>query len=165
MPSTRPRSTIRLRLVGPYDLRALAGIHDVCFGSESWGERSLAEVIRMPGALGRVAIDAGKGDRAPVGFHLCRVAGTEAELLTVAVLPDRRREGVGRLLLQDFVRTALAAGSTTAFLEVAEDNDPAFQLYRDLGFEQVGRRVNYYRRPGGLWIAARVLRRDLACPG
>jgi len=51
------------------------------------------------------------------------------------------------LLLTNFVRVAHQRGTREVFLEVRESNAVALSLYRELGFEQTGRRPNYYRDP------------------
>jgi ribosomal-protein-alanine N-acetyltransferase len=56
---------------------------------------------------------------------------------------------------------AAAAGSQTAFLEVAADNAGAIALYDASGFEAAGRRAGYYARQEGPAADALVLRRTL----
>ena len=94
------------------------------------------------------------------GFILCRVAADEAEVLTLAVLPEARRRGVGGALLTSALALALAWGVRTFFLEVAEDNPAALALYQGAGFGPIGRRPGYYRRASGS-VAAIVLSRRL----
>ncbi|MCB2127914.1 MAG: GNAT family N-acetyltransferase [Rhodobacteraceae bacterium] len=86
---------------------------------------------------------------APEGFLIGRIVAGEAEILTLAVDPDRRRQGVGSQLTGRFMAWAEAAGATRAFLDVAAGNLPAIGLYRSLGFAEIGRRKDYYRAAGG----------------
>jgi len=91
------------------------------------------------------------------GFLLGRVAGPEAEILTLAVAPDNRRKGLARILLARF-ETALKAGNTEQiFLEVAEANHPAIALYRAAGFRDAGYRKDYYDGNNGQKSAALVM--------
>jgi len=104
-------------------------------------------------------------DRAPAGsrlagFILSRCAGSEAEILSVAVAPGRRGSGLGRDLLTLHLRRLAGLGVGAIFLEVSETNAPARRLYAKTGFREVGRRPNYYRDAGGT-AHALVLRRDL----
>ncbi len=78
------------------------------------------------------------------GFALGRVAGPEAELLTLAVHPEARRQGVGRALVQAFEAEATARGAEKALIEVSVENAAACALYRGLGYRTVGRRPAYY---------------------
>ena len=95
------------------------------------------------------------------GFLLGRVVADEAELLTLAVDPVMRRQGIARGLVEDFKSQAINQGAHVAFLEVAADNSAAIALYLSSGFEQVGRRRSYYRQPDATAIDALVLRYSL----
>ncbi|MFM8377130.1 MAG: GNAT family N-acetyltransferase [Phenylobacterium sp.] len=140
-----------LRRAGPGDLAVLADLHAAAF-DPPW---SAAEIA----ALGAVAlVEEG------AGLILVRTVAGEAEILTVGVRPEARGAGVGRRLVEGALEAALAEGAASVFLEVAEDNPAARRLYEGLGFEAVGRRRGYYRRPGGAAVDALVLRRALNTP-
>jgi ribosomal protein S18 acetylase RimI-like enzyme len=47
-----------------------------------------------------------------------------------------RRRGLGRALMAGLLRLAAEHGATTAWLEVAESNEPALRLYDGLGFRR-----------------------------
>jgi ribosomal-protein-alanine N-acetyltransferase len=136
-----------------------AALHRAAFGAEGWDEKAIAELLAMPGAQGRIAIDA---EDNPLGFLLSLHIVDTAELLTLAVAPASQRLGVGRLLVRDFVARAKLGGATNAFLEVAEDNIPAISLYKREGFAAEGRRRDYYHRSGNIRVDAHILRRSLA---
>jgi polysaccharide biosynthesis protein PslH len=88
-----------------------------------------------------------------VGFLAARAtAPGEGEILNVVVEPSRREEGIGGLL----VETVLTGRRGEWFLEVRESNDAAINLYKTLGFIQVGRRENYYHTPAEAAIVMRV---------
>ncbi|HUK17213.1 MAG TPA: ribosomal protein S18-alanine N-acetyltransferase [Bryobacteraceae bacterium] len=79
-----------------------------------------------------------------VGFLVSRAPdGSECEILNLAVSPQFRRAGIGRLL----VESLLAGFSGTVFLEVRASNRVATGLYKSIGFEEVSRRPNYYDSP------------------
>lgn len=80
----------------------------------------------------------------PQGLLLGRVILDEAELLTLAVAPEARRQGVGASLAEEFASQARSLGAVQAFLEVASDNAPAQALYHRQGWVEAGRRRNYY---------------------
>jgi len=61
----------------------------------------------------------------------------EVELARIVVDPQRRRSGVGRLLVMELVGVARATGLADCFLRVAPDNVAALQLYRSAGFTDV----------------------------
>lgn len=87
-------------------------------------------------------------DRAPVGLVLFRVAVDEAEILTLGVIPEARRAGVGRALLEAALENARALGAAALFLEVAADNAAAIALYQQAEFGAVGSRKDYYASAG-----------------
>ena len=131
---------------------AMAAIHAESMGEgQAWSAAELAGLLAQPGvrAVGAAA-----------GFALIRVAAGEAELLTIAVRPGTRRQGVGAGLLGQALAEAAAAGAEEVFLEVAEDNGPARALYAQAGFVAAGRRPGYYGRRDGRRFDALVLRRS-----
>jgi ribosomal-protein-alanine N-acetyltransferase len=69
------------------------------------------------------------------------LAGGEAEILTLAVAPSSRRQGIARALVAAVVAEV---ADVPVFLEVAADNEPAQVLYTDAGFTACGRRRDYY---------------------
>ena len=95
------------------------------------------------------------------GFVMGRAAAGEAELLTLAVQPDARRQGTGRHLVQAFLTEATARGADTAFLEVAAGNMAAIRLYERSGFTLAGRRKAYYSTHSGQAEDALILSRAL----
>ncbi len=153
-------SGLELLPVGLVHAELLAGMHAVCF-AEPWSARSMAEVLGMPGAEGLIAVDGdsltpSREGPGPAGLVLWGRVLDEAEILTIAVLPPWRRQGLGGRLLTAAMAAAAAAGAKTMFLEAAADNVAALALYGRHNFEQVGRRKGYY---GG--IDAVTMRRDL----
>ena len=78
------------------------------------------------------------------GLLLGRSILDEAELMTLAVAPEGRRAGTGAALLAAFEDRARARGAVTAFLEVASDNAAAQALYARAGWQNAGRRRDYY---------------------
>ena len=156
---------IVVRPVGAFELGALAELHAACF-AEAWDAEALAALLAMPGAFALVASGgerAGDGPSA-IGFVMVRAIAGEAEILALGVRPAARRRGLGRRLLTAGSAEAASRGTGRLFLEVAADNWAARALYLGAGFAQIGRRANYYRRPGG-GVAALVLARDIVMGG
>jgi ribosomal-protein-alanine N-acetyltransferase len=130
----------------------LATLHAACFAEEPWRTEAMAEVLAMPGAFGFLA----GGRRSACGFLVALDLGQECEILTLGVLPNRRRRGIAGRLME---RLLAVAGGRQIVLEVAEDNRPALVLYEGLGFAEVGRRPAYYRRAVGPAATALVMHR------
>lgn len=148
----------RIRRVAPDDLPALARVHAQSFPEEHWDVQAIGELMGMAGASGHLVEEAETGR--VEGFILDLILAGEAEILTLAVAPERRRQGVARLLLADLIERARHAGARGIGLEVAADNPAARQLYESCGFAPGGRRRGYYRR-GGTTIDALLFRRLL----
>ena len=137
----------------PGDLsQGLAALHAEAFDAP-WSAEAFADLLGQAG----VVLE-GEND----GFILIRAVADEAEILTLAVRPPARRQGLGGRLVEAASGRATALGATRMFLEVAEDNVPARGLYRALGFEAAGRRPRYYPRPGGPAVDALILVRNFA---
>ena len=65
-------------------------------------------------------------------------------ITAVAVDPDRRRSGLGGVLLKALLQRARQQGAVHATLEVASDNVAALALYARNGFSTAGTRSGYY---------------------
>lgn len=149
---------MRLRDVGMEEAARLAVLHASAFPPpERWGEVAIRSMLEMRDSFGILA-----GDEAgEAGFILARAMAGEAEILTLAVRPERRREGVGAALLGAAAVAAAARGAEALFLEVSEWNAAARALYAAAGCIEVGRRKRYYTDGSD----ALVLRLGLAAGG
>ncbi len=77
--------------------------------------------------------------------YVCRwLIGDEIQILNVAVRSDRRKQGLGRALVQLVLDEAEREGARLVTLEVQRGNAAAIALYRALGFVETGMRRNYY---------------------
>lgn len=68
----------------------------------------------------------------------------EAHLLTISIDPARQGQGLGGRLLSHLMRVAHEQGAATLLLEVRISNAAALRLYRNFGFQEIGRRKGYY---------------------
>jgi len=93
-----------------------------------------------------------------VGYAGYWLVVDEAHIGTIATHPHWRGQGVGELLLVSVLHDAMAHGAIEAKLEVRVGNRVAQNLYRQYGFEEVGRRKHYYRDNGedALLLTARL---------
>ncbi|MDA1237595.1 MAG: GNAT family N-acetyltransferase [Proteobacteria bacterium] len=80
----------------------------------------------------------------PNSFLLGRLAGAEAEILTLAVDPDHRLKGLGYDLIAAFISEASLKGASQFILEVSEINIAAIKLYKKHLFKQIAVRPRYY---------------------
>ena len=124
----------------------MAQLHLACFPDEPWDAEAFARLLALPGCFGCLAWER----RQPVGFALARDLGIECEVLSLGVVPPRRRRGTGRELVCAVIAEAKRRRLGSVVLEVAVDNEAARRLYQGFGFVQVGHRPRYYRRRSGL---------------
>lgn len=131
----------------------MAALHAACFTTpRPWSAAEIASLLDSPHTFALTEANA---------FLLGRVVAGEAELLTLAVAPDQRRQGIASRLMQSFLTECRARTADSVFLEVAEPNLPARALYAAHGFTQSGLRRAYYHTPDGQAQDALVLVRSL----
>jgi ribosomal-protein-alanine N-acetyltransferase len=94
-----------------------------------------------------VQILVAEGDSGVLGYIVGRAVRDQSEILNLGVTLNARRRGVGTSLVRHLLASFAAAGVREVFLEVRESNLAAQGLYRAFGFQDVGRRRRYYRRP------------------
>lgn len=151
---------LRLTSGGSADLDSVIRIMNDAFDErfgEAWTRSQCAGILPMPGV--RLVV-ARFSDGQAAGFSLHRTISDEAELLLLAVAPEFRRQGIGRMLLDQFMDHSSSSGVTRVHLEVREGN-PAVIMYRSAGFTLVGRRRKYYRGRFGGDFDALTLSRNL----
>lgn len=136
--------------VGAEAAEMMAAIHAEVF-PRGW---SASDFVALLGNSGAFAL----ADDAVGGFVLGWAAAGEAEIVTLAVSPSARRQGIGAALVSAAVEISRSKGAHSLHLEVAEDNAPGIALYSKSGFEAVGMRPNYYSESG---VNAVVMRRTL----
>jgi len=141
------------------DAAALATLHAASF-PRGWSSEEFASLLS--GQACRAYLARRAGNKSAAGFVVARSAAGEAEILTVAVAPEHRRQGVAKILMRLLLDDLRHRGIGAAFLEVGAKNAPALRLYRRLGFTEIGRRPGYYR--GGAPGDALVLRAALEPP-
>ena len=137
-------------------LTALHGVTaDAAWDESPWTAATWRSMLSLAGVFALLAVDAGciGAERDPVGFALGQIAGDDVEILAIGVRPDKRRQGIGRRLLDALATAAREAGMTGMVLEVAEANRAARALYTSAGFHVVGRRRAYYRTAEGRFDA------------
>jgi len=135
----------------------LARLHAQAFPAP-WSESEIVKLMANPAVFVLLA-----SANEPQGFVMAWAVAGDSEILTIAVVPGARRQGVGIRLMTAAGVAAYARGSSTMHLEVAEDNEAARALYAKLGYVEAGRRGAYYAGEKGR-VDALVLRRELPRP-
>ncbi|MEL0105470.1 MAG: GNAT family N-acetyltransferase [Rhodospirillales bacterium] len=156
---SRALADIELTVCTPVHGDVLAGLHQSCF-DQCWRAPAFQELLAMPGGFGFIALVKGE----PAGFIVARQAHDEGEIITLGVVPARRRHGLARVLIGQAESRVSHAGGQTMFLEVAANNQAAQTLYESLGYAEAGRRPGYYKTNDGA-IDAMILKKIFGGPG
>ena len=114
-----------------------------------WTMKALqAFIARQEDANNRRSLIVAKtANGAMAGWLAASLVLDSTELEFVLVQPLHRGRGYGRQMLRAWLVWAVRGGAREAWLEVRPSNAAALQLYRELGFEEQGRRKNYYGNP------------------
>ena len=152
----RSRAALVIRPAEMGDARDVASIQAASF-DQPWGLMEFERMMAEKNTLAHVA----EGARGLEAFVLSRLSADEAEILSIAVHPRRRGEGLSQRLLTAHTEALALNRIRTIFLEVEDTNLPALALYRRQGFVEVARRDAYYRKSDGSAATALVMRRTI----
>jgi ribosomal-protein-alanine N-acetyltransferase len=133
---------MRIRRAEAGMLPALYRIETACFSSP-WSEDSVSAELGDESSVFLTAED----ESGPFGFVIVKIAADECEVYNIAVLPEHRRKGAARALLEAALEKARALGAHSAYLEVRESNEAAKKLYFSMDFVALGLRKDYYYEP------------------
>ena len=99
----------------------------------SWGERQIT--------FGAIE------DNEIIGFISADYVLDECTIFNIGVLPEHRRIGLGKLLIDELISEAKKHDFAFITLEVRSENIPAYKLYEKAGFTLCGKRKGYYKNP------------------
>lgn len=131
-----------LRPLGPGDVSRVVALEAEIFAGDPWTEGMVSEELQVRGRH-YVGVEVDGDLLGYAGISL----GPDADVMTIGVLARARGRGLGRLLLEDLLAAARAAGSQRVFLEVRASNAAAISLYRAHGFAAIGTIRHYFRHP------------------
>ena len=132
------------------DLEAIVEVERRSF-THPWSTRHFRDAMRHA-PRGRILVlrePARPGDerRGIQAYCVLQVVADEMHVHNLAVRPERRGAGLGRLLMELGLDWGRRRGARRAFLEVRPSNAPALSLYASLGFRTVSLRRRYYQQP------------------
>jgi ribosomal-protein-alanine N-acetyltransferase len=123
---------------------AVAALESRCEGASKWGETFYREARKR--GFGGWAVVRGS-DTNVIGFVLTRVVADEMEILNLGVAPEARRQEIATWLIARTLEELRETDVNRIYLEVRESNAAARGFYSSMGFEEQGRRKNYYSQP------------------
>jgi ribosomal-protein-alanine N-acetyltransferase len=140
----------------PGDFDTLWRMDQECFPPGiAYSKPELKSYIRRQGAFTLVSADGEDGS--PAGFIVVQ-AGPTGHVITIDVIAEARRSGVGSLLLQAAEVRLRAAGSRAVGLETAVDNLTALSFYKRHGYSVIRTWPRYYSNG----VDALVMKKELA---
>jgi len=135
---------VTVREAVPRDLGAIDDIEQSSFSSpwgfEKWGEDHYSKELAKEISMFLVAEWGGE----VIGYTCGRAVVDEGHILKLAVSPEWRRRGIGRMLMDSIMTKLYERGSRLFWLEVRKSNAPARHFYNSLGFGLYGVRKGYY---------------------
>jgi ribosomal protein S18 acetylase RimI-like enzyme len=141
----------------------LWGIDQICFDPQlAYSRPELAIYMRRPGSFTLVAESIaeprdGNSGAKIVGFIVAEVRRRNAHIITIDVIPNSRRAGIGSSLLLAAEEQANRAGATVVELETAVNNLGAIQFYKTKGYFVERTVSGYYSNS----LDALVMRKEL----
>lgn len=135
------RDNLIIRKGTPADVRSIAEIETLCF-AHPWSETDL-----LGGFDNFTHYFVAESEGELLGYCGMQVIAGEGYITNVAVKPQHRKQGFGVKILEELLTFSEGEGLEFVTLEVRESNAPAINLYKKMGFEEVGKRPNFYRDP------------------
>lgn len=127
------------------DAPIVAKAEEACFPHDPWNEGMVADAMENPSCRIYTVCDTQLSKIIAYGVvYFCL---DEADIAKIAVVPERRGEGIGGALLDMILEDGEKSGILGMFLEVRQSNVSARGLYLSRGFKEIGIRRKYYRNP------------------
>lgn len=139
------------------DLPVLVSMESVLFADSPWSIGQFEEEFKgVP--TSRYFIVATNAQDQIVGYAAVLVVapGVEADVLTVAVLPEYARQGIATHFMGELEKWSKEKQALAMMLEVGVENSGAISLYEKLGYQTIATRKNYY----GHGLDALVMRKE-----
>ena len=117
----------------------------LCF-SAAWSEQDYREMQEQP-TFSNWLLQVPTA--AQVGMLSFQSVPPELQILRLAVLPDWRKQGLAKFMLEQLEILAKSANLELLWLEVNSVNKAATELYYKQGYQETGIRKNYFINPLG----------------
>lgn len=134
---------INIRKAKMHDVPVLAGIEEASFDAP-WSADEIAKDVSSTDDNIYVAVI--ESDDVKAGYGEMRTVAGEAQIYNIVIDPAYRGRGLGEALMRHLTDKAEELGCSLITLEVRSGNAAATELYRKLGFREVGRRKAYYEK-------------------
>jgi [ribosomal protein S18]-alanine N-acetyltransferase len=139
------------------DVPVLVSLERTLFTLDPWTVGQFKEEIAELGKTRQYVVALNDGSIIGYAGIMVVAAGVPADLLTIAVLPDFRGQGIAQAMLAELENWAKSKGANEVILEVDTKNESAIRLYNFARYEQISTRANYY----ALGVDALIMRKEL----
>ena len=161
--------SFRIRQFQKADFETLWRIDQACFDPQlAYSKPEMAFYIRRPGSFTLVAEGGGGegnggapaavADCGILGFIVAETRRARGHIITIDVVAEARRSGVGSALLQAAEEQLLRAGAVAVALETPVNNEPAIRFYKQKGYFVEKTVAGYYSNQ----LDALVMTKELA---
>lgn len=133
---------IKVRFAREEDIERIAAIDKMC-AEQPWSAAQLREELTLPHAR----LLAAERDGEVVGFCDMHIASDDAHINEISVMPQHRRLGIARALLEEAEALCASEKCARLTLEVRSRNLPAKALYEKMGLAPCGVRRRFYTDP------------------
>ena len=134
---------ITVRKMLPADLHQVCAIENLCY-TTPWSFNSFKHEIENCDAILKVAVS----NSQIIGYVCIRTMLDMTHLMNIAVLPEFRRRGIGKMLFGNAIgELKRLQPNTKLTLEVRQSNTAAVRFYEKFGFNVTGKRTKYYKEP------------------
>ena len=155
--------SFRIRKFQKKDFETLWQIDQVCFDAQmAYSRREMAFYMGRPGAFTLIA----EGERnATLGFIVAETQRRSGHIITIDVVAEARRLGVGSALLKAAEEQLLEAGARVVALETAVNNEAAIRFYREKGYFVEKTVRGYYSGQLDALVMVKELAQSMKKPG
>ena len=139
---------LEIKPLTPERVAQAVALDRICWGGLWTAEGYLREIDSPNSSLLTLNLSARQSQESnnmTIGMGCLWSIVEEAHITLLGVHPDRRRQGLGQLLLLTLLQDAVARKLEWATLEVNVNNLAAIALYQKFGFEVAGIRKGYYQ--------------------
>lgn len=130
------------------NIDALMAVEEACH-IHPWSKKTFLSCIGGRYFGEQAELSANNSSSQLIGFYVAEFIIDEATLMDICVHPDQQGQGLGKLLLNQFIAQAKAKGAQKIWLEVRAKNISAQMLYMNAGFIETSRRTGYYPSNSG----------------
>jgi len=129
------RVLFRIRQFEKADFDTLWRIDQACFDPQlAYSRPEMAFYMRRPGSFTLVAEAEGVPGNGVLGFIVAETRRKSGHIITIDVVAEARRAGVGSALLRAAEDQLLRAGVVAVALETPVNNEAAIRFYKQKGY-------------------------------